>query len=522
MTKFLSNGILALLFLFYTSSCKDHSRDLTIISGSENETMEPIIQQFADDNNITIKMKYKGSVDIMMELSKDNLDFDAVWPASGLWVGLGDKNKKVKHLKSIMTSPVVFGIKKSLAKDLGFVDKVVTVKDILNAIRAKKLKFIMTSATQSNSGTSAYLGFLYALLGNPEVISEKDLTNPNLKKDMKELLRGINRSSGSSGWLKELFLNGKYDAMVNYESLILETNKILVARGEEPLYIVYPQDGIVIADSPLGYINSGNTKKEESFKKLQDYLLSDKIQKDILQSGRRVGFGGTIENADKSVFNPEWGVDTIKTLSPIKLPSAEIIKKALRIYQQDFRKSSYTVFCLDFSDSMRGPGERELKEAMNLLLDKKKAEQYFINFSPSDKIVVIPFSDEIKDIWKANGNNPKEIKELNSKIQNLSPGGATDIYSPIIDALTELENIDTDEYTPAIILMTDGASNSGKSFTDLSSKFENAGVDIPVFSIMFGEASETQLKEISNLTKARIFDGRSDLIQAFRTAKGYN
>jgi Ca-activated chloride channel family protein len=171
---------------------------------------------------------------------------------------------------------------------------------------------------------------------------------------------------------------------------------------------------------------------------------------------------------------------------------------------------------------MRGPGERELKEAMNLLLDKKKAEQYFINFSPSDKVIVIPFSDEIKDIWKANGNNPKEIKELNSKIQNLSPGGATDIYSPVIDALTELENIDTDEYTPAIILMTDGASNSGKSFTDLSSKFENAGVDIPVFSIMFGEASETQLKEISNLTKARIFDGRSDLIQAFRTTKGYN
>lgn len=67
---------------------------------------------------------------------------------------------------------------------------------------------------------------------------------------MKELLRGINRSSGSSGWLKELFLNGKYDAMVNYESLILETNKILVSRGEEPLYLVYPIDGIVISDSP--------------------------------------------------------------------------------------------------------------------------------------------------------------------------------------------------------------------------------------------------------------------------------
>ena len=55
--------------------------------------MEPIIKEFADENNITIKMKYKGSVDIMMELNKDNPEFDAVWPTSGLWVGLGDKNK---------------------------------------------------------------------------------------------------------------------------------------------------------------------------------------------------------------------------------------------------------------------------------------------------------------------------------------------------------------------------------------------------------------------------------------------
>ncbi len=523
MAKMISKGIIFLLIFFSAlTNCRDESRNLTIISGSENESMEPIITQFANENNLTVKMKYKGSVDIMMELGKEDTEFDAVWPASTLWIGLGDTNKKVKHIKSIMTSPVVFGIRKSLAVKLGFVDSEVKVQDILNAIRSKKLKFIMTSATQSNSGTSAYLGFLYALLGNPEVLTEKDLSNPILKKDMKELLRGINRSSGSSGWLKELFLNGKYDAMVNYESLILETNKILVGRGEEPLYIVYPQDGIVISDSPLGYINSSNPKKEESFKKLQEYLLSEKIQNQILQSGRRVGFGGTIDNSDKTVFNPDWGVDTKKILSPIKLPSAEIIRKALSIYQQEFRKSSYTIFCLDFSESMTGKGERELKEAMDLLLDKKKAEQYFINFSASDKIVVIPFSDITIDIWKADGNNPKEIKNLSSQIQELQPSGSTDIYSPIITAIDELENIDLEMYTPAIILMTDGVSNSGKEFSDVSRKFKNTGKDIPVFSILFGQASENQLQEISRLTHARIFDGRADLIQAFRTAKGYN
>lgn len=520
--KFLSFLSFILISFFYLLNCHDKEKDLVILSGSENESMEQMLQEFASQNGFAIQIKYRGSVDIMLDLANDSLEFDAVWPASTLWVSLGDKNKKVKHLKSILTSPVAFGIRKSLAEELGFTKKDISVKDILAAIRSKKLKFIMTSATQSNSGTSAYLGFLYALLGNPDIITEKDLERESLKTDMKELLNGINRSAGSSGWLKELFLTGKYDAMVNYESLLIETNKTLVSQGKEPLYIVYPKDGIVISDSPLGFVNSGNPKKEESFKKLQDFLLSEKVQKQILDTGRRVGFGGTIENGDKSVFNPDWGIDSKRLLSPITLPSADIIRKALSMYQQEFRKSSYTVFCLDFSDSMIGNGEKQVKEAMDLLLDKEKATRYLLNFSKTDKIVVIPFSHISLGMWTANGSNPQELKELNDKIQATYPNGATDIYSPVITALRELKDVDTEIYTPAIILMTDGVSNSGKSFKDVSRAFKKIDRDIPVFSIMFGDASENQLKEIATLTRAKVFDGRANLIQAFKTAKGYN
>ncbi|HMV41008.1 MAG TPA: VWA domain-containing protein [Leptospiraceae bacterium] len=523
MNKNLLNFLLVFtLTIPFLQNCHDKEKDLVILSGSENESIEPILKNFESETGIRIEMKYKGSVDIMMELGNETSNFDAIWPASTLWISLGDKSRKVKHIKSIMTSPVAFGIRKSLAEELGFAKRDVRVKDILAAIRTKKLKFIMTSATQSNSGTSAYLGFLYALLGNPDVITEEDLSKESLRKDMKELLNGINRSSGSSGWLKELFLSGKYDAMVNYESLLIETNQTLVSQGKEPLYIVYPKDGIVISDSPLGFVNSGNPKKEESFKKLQDYLLSEKIQKQILNTGRRVGFGGTIEDGDKSVFNPNWGIDSKRILSPIQLPSADMIRKALSMYQTEFRKSSYTVFCLDFSDSMLGTGERQLKEAMDLLLDKEKATRYFLDFSKDDKIVVIIFSHITLAMWTANGNNPDEIKELNAKIQGTLPNGATDIYSPIIAALKELKDVDNDEYSPAVIVMTDGISNSGKNFKDVSRAFKKIDKDIPVFPIMFGDASEDQLKEIAELTRAKVFDGRSNLIQAFKTAKGYN
>jgi Ca-activated chloride channel family protein len=47
-------------------------------------------------------------------------------------------------------------------------------------------------------------------------------------------------------------------------------------------------------------------------------------------------------------------------------------------------------------------------------------------------------------------------------------------------------------------------------------------LDVPVFSIMFGDANQTQLDSLAELTRARVFDGKTDLIGAFKNAKGYN
>jgi Ca-activated chloride channel family protein len=52
--------------------------------------------------------------------------------------------------------------------------------------------------------------------------------------------------------------------------------------------------------------------------------------------------------------------------------------------------------------------------------------------------------------------------------------------------------------------------------------YDAFGQDVPVFSIMFGNANETQLKQLAEYTNARVFDGRTNLIDAFRSVKGYN
>jgi hypothetical protein len=339
----------------------------------------------------------------------------------------------------------------------------------------------MTSATQSNSGASAYLGFLSAALNSPPIITMQDLQSNDLAQKMTTLLGGVNRSSGSSEWLKALFLVGEFDAMVNYEALILETNQQRVASNKEPLYMVYPVDGTTIADYGLGYINNGNNEQEKNFQLLQDYLLSVDTQAEIQKLGRRTGFGGVMKDVDPKVFVPEWGFDANRVLSAINFPEADVMLEALNLYQTAFKKPSYTVFLLDFSGSMTSNnGEENLKKGMELILDQNIAKQNLLQGSNRDIIVVIPFNDHVINVWKSEG--VVQYPELLNKINDLNADGGTNIYDPAITALDLLKDVNPADYTTSITLMTDGKSEG--NYSALKQSFDSIGKDIPIYSIL--------------------------------------
>ena len=491
---------------------------LRILSGSENEELEPILENFAEEQNVRIEMTYQGSLDIMRALEQEEIPYDGVWPASSLWLSVGDTNFKVKHAESISITPVVFGIRQSLAEELGFVGREVSVSDLLEAIRGGKLRFCMTSATQSNSGASAYIGFLYALLGNPEVITSEDLEDPGLREQMTELLSGVDRSSGSSDWLKDMFLEGGYDAMVNYECLIIQANEELEDRGEETLQVVYPYDGLSIADSPLGYVDNGDDGKEELFLKLQEYLLSDSVQNEIQRTGRRTGYAG-ISEENLDVFREDWGVQPDRVLSPIRMPASDVLFQCLNLYQTEFKKPSLNVYCLDYSGSMEGEGNEQLVEAMGQLLIQEEAAKNFLQASEHEVNILIPFNLSVLGVYQAEGPG-EELEELYDVVRDQPVGGGTNMYEAAMEGLSMLSEYDLSQYTPAIILLTDGESLD--SFVDFRDQYEAMGADVPVFSIMFGDAQPEQLEQLAELTNARVFDGRTNLTEAFRQVKGYN
>ncbi|KFI48103.1 vWA domain-containing protein [Bifidobacterium biavatii] len=502
---------------------------LNIASGSENKEVADAIQQAVDDSGVAVTMNYMGSLDIMSALKNGGDKYDAVWPASSMWISMGDTKHIVKDAASTSTTPIVFGIAKSKAEQLGWADasgktKPVKTADILAAVSSGKLKFSMTSATQSNSGASAYLAFMTALTGRDEPLTAADLNDAKLTGQVAALLKGVDRSSGSSDWLKDMVVANpdRFDSMVNYESLVIQADKQLEKAGHDPLVAIYPADGIAVSDSPLGYVDRGQNL-DDAFAKFQKALSSKDSKLLFERAGRRTGLGGTLaygsDNAVKQSFRAEWGIDTsADTLKTIALPAASVIDQALTVYQTKLRKPSYTIWVVDYSGSMSGDGKDGVVNGLTSALDPTKSARYHIEPSSEDVNVLIPFSSAAETPVTAHGT---DTGDLLKQAQDRAATGGTNIYDGLSSALSVLPS-NLDDYTTAIVLMTDGQSETFDK-SSFESRYHSSGRDLPIFSIMFGDADPAQLNELAKLSNAKVFDGRSgDLAAVFRQVKGFN
>lgn len=493
-------------------------RSLKIISSTENKDLEPIILEYANRHDMQITIDYAGTLE-MMDILNGGADYDAVWASNSIWLYMLEDTVKLTETKSTSINPIIFAVKDSKATELNFKGRDIYTHEIVSAIQNGQLKFNMSNPTQTNSGATAYLGLLSTLAGNPEVLKLDHIVNEELKNNMKILFNGLQRSSGSDEYLETMFLNGEYDAIVAYESTIINLNKKLSLTYQEPLYALYPIDGVSIADSPLSFVErEDNLGKKELFLEFQNYILGTEGQDELERYARRTWFGGVKKDVDFDTYNPNWGIDTTRYIVPIKFPSKTIIEEALKLYQNEFRKPIYTIFALDYSGSMSGSGYKQLCDAMEYILTDD-AEADLLHYGEKDKITVIPFSTGVIDVW--NTTNGKETRNLLNNILNLKPSGSTNIYDTGITALDQIRAEDFDTYNVSVIIMTDGLSNMG-SYSSFEAKYNIENVDVPFYSIMFGSAFEDELQDIADLTNGKVFDGKTDLLKAFKEVRGYN
>jgi Ca-activated chloride channel family protein len=364
---------------------------------------------------------------------------------------------------------------------------------------------------------------LAAGIGKPDLIESGDLDKAEVLSTVRSLLRGVERSSGSSGWLADLYRDGErtgahYEAMWNYEAVIKETNDKLTASGIEPLYAIYPEDGVSIGDSPLGFVDRGRGREVEGFfADLQAFLLKSETQARIAATGRRVELGRAAPiNAD-ALTNVNPG----RALTVVRSPEPAVIQKALALYQEALRRPSLTALCLDLSGSMQGHGEKQLLDAMQFLLTPARTREMLVQWSKEDRILVLPFSDHV--LWTATATGDEaEQAGLLAKALELRAEGGTDFYTCGARALAAMKPLlDGGQHLPAIVIMTDGKSQGAMSTFEAAWRAD--GRRVPVFGVTFGDSADrSQLDTLATLTGGRVFDGTKSLTQAFRAVRGYN
>ena len=517
--------ILFILFICFCSKLGDSNNiysfgdnTFNIISSSENKEFDSYIKSYTRKQGYNVSITYDDTLKIMNRINSGE-SFDGIWLSNSIWTYMIDSSKAyVGDSKSTSINPIIFGIKKSKAKELGFIDKDVYSKDILSAIEGGKLKFNMSNPTSTNSGASAYLGILSTLAGNPEVLTSEMLDKEDLKNKLKTFFSGVERSSGDEDFLEEMFIKGDYEAVFSYESSIININKKLESQGKETLYAVYPIDGVSISDSPFAYIDKKDDNKKKIYNDIQKFLLSNKSQEKMAAAGRRTWYGGINKDVDKKIFNPDWGIDTTTYISPSKYPSTAVIKKALSLYQTTLRKPVHVAFCLDYSGSMYGNGYSELVDAMDYILTERAAND-LLQFSDEDVVDVLPFENDVTDVWST--SDGLSLDKILSNIKGKDPSGATALYPCAEKALELVSHTDRNKQNPSVILMTDGQANVG-TYDELYRYYRDNKSDIAIYSIMFGSASEYQLSSIARMSNGKVFDGKKNLIEAFKEVRGYN
>lgn len=477
---------------------------LTILAGSELQTIEPLIKQAEQKLGFPINVQYTGTID-GVEAVKGGANYSVAWFGnSKYFYDTPEGAKRIKLSEKIMFSPVIIGVKEdSFAKNGLQKDGKYTWKDIASWVKDKNMTYAMTDPSVSNSGYVALMGVVYATANKGENLKLEDV-NPKVLQDF---FKGQKVKSKSSKWLMDTFNSDpSMDFVVNYETNILSNQGV-------KLIPVYPVEGIVTSDYPMLLLDN---EKADKYKQLVAFLKSVEVQKELVETYKYHSFDSSVMAQSKQFANAPLMIEM-----PFN-PEAQLSDAILNAYFQDYKKPAKFAFVVDTSGSMAGDREIVMKNAVAKLLNGELGK--YANIRSRESVLVVPFESQPYD--RMTFNDSQKV-QLNDYIQKLQMNGGTAMYDGVAQAITDLQadkKVNGDKYHYSIIVLTDGMSSNGSNFEEFTQWYNKQGLkagEMRVFAISFGSADMKQLKDLTSLTGGNVFDGQKSLNSAFREIRTY-
>ncbi|GEM_PF-211600 len=308
---------------------------------------------------------------------------------------------------------------------------------------------------ESNSGT---LGTVAMCMAATHKAKGLEATDVSKSSSCGQFLAAVEKAKVHSGkadtWLLEEMANGGpdyMDAVITYESNVIDFNIKNGKNLREPLVAVYPQDGTVVAAHPYAILNNApwvTTDQAEAAKVFRGYLLGRESQE------RALSFG--IRPSDKAVkiaspIDQTNGANPNAKLVLLSLPSVDVMDRIGEVWKQT-KKPVVVVMVFDKSGSMQGS---KITAAI------KGAQKFVQSMNPNDILVWMPFDSEVA-INSIEGKKSDIGEKLLKEIGGTTIGSGTQLYQAVITAYSKLQGYQKQYGTTmryGIVILSDGADD---------------------------------------------------------------
>lgn len=491
---------------------------VTMLAGSEVRDLEPVLAEMKDEIGVELRPTYSGTLEGADRIRNGEAVDTAFFSSSRYLDLLEGGRDRIRKRERIMVSPVVLGVKQSVAQRFGWADNPnVTWNQIAERAKSGELRYAMTNPTASNSGFTALVGVASAFAASGSALEAGDIDAGR----MRDFFAGQKLTAGSSGFLTESYVReqDQLDGMVNYESVLLGLNSGSQLR--EKFSLIYPQEGIASADYPLMLINEA---KRGAYDRVVEYLKRPATQRQIMATTSRRPVVSDVPT------DPKFGD---RLLVELPFPSRlETVNALLVSYLDTVSRPSRTIFVLDTSGSMQGERIEQMKRAVTQLTGTDTSiTGQFARLRNREQVTLLPFSSEVgpRSEYTIEGADPQSAErvELRNAVQGLRAVGGTAIFSALEDAYSvasEAVAREPDRFT-SIVLLSDGENTVGASSREFENFFATLTAEakkVRTFAVVFGDASEAELEGAVALSGGRVFDGRTGaLADVFKEIRGY-
>jgi Ca-activated chloride channel family protein len=491
---------------------------LTVLAGSELKDVEPLLPDLQKATGYRLQLSYVGSLDGAERIVNGDRS-QLAWFSSDKYLSLlPGGSSRIAAQQKIMLSPVVMGVKHSVAQRFGWTGNPnVTWADIAAEAKAGLLRFGMTNPAASNSGFVALVGVAEAFAGSGSALDAGAIDTAALK----DFFSGQALTAGSSGFLSDSYVRSQdsLDGMINYESVLLSLNQGTALH--EKLDLIYPKDGIATADYPLVLLDRS---RRDAFDKITAWLRQPDVQTRIMQTTNR------------RPALPEVKPDARfpgQVLVELPFPgSLNVVNQLISVYLDQARPPAHAIFVLDTSGSMQGSRIDSLKKALlNLTGGDASITGQFARFRQREEVTIILFNDHVYQqrdfsVSDISASSP-DLAAIRAYVNTFQAGGGTAIYDAVYTAYQVAERSMQAEPDRlySIVLMTDGENNAGRDSGRFLADYQRLPASaraVKTFAVLFGEASPAALQQVADETGGTVFDGRSaSLNEVFKQISGY-